>query len=128
MNLAILGAGGGGLSAAIELSINGHTTRLWNRSAAALEPFEASGEIHYTGVLGTGSVRPELVSTDLAEVVAAADAMLICLPTLAHRAVAEQLLEHSRNEVPVILNPGHTGGAMEFCHVFRRNFIWLSDL
>lgn len=119
MNVAILGAGGGGLSAAVELSLNGHSTRLWNRSAATLAPFEASGEINYTGVFGTGSVRLDVISTDLGKVLTTADAVLVCLPTLAHRAVAEQLLAHGGNDVPVILNPGHTGGALEFREVFR---------
>ena len=119
MDVAILGAGGGGLSAAVELTLNGHSTHLWNRSIAALDPFAAGGEIHYTGAFGTGFVRPGLMSTDLAEVLGSADAILVCLPTLAHRAVAERLLVHGRNEVPVILNPGHTGGALEFCDVFH---------
>jgi opine dehydrogenase len=43
--------------------------------------------------------------------------ILICLPTFAHADVARALATLGAN-VPVVLNPGHTGGALEFRHAF----------
>lgn len=119
MIVGVLGAGGGGLSAAVELLQGGHVVRLWNRSPKALEPHMGERRINYTGVLGSGSIEVPVISTDVNEVLSGADVVLVCLPTLAHRAVAELLLGSNNYEIPVVLNPGHTGGALEFCEVFR---------
>ena len=118
MKIAILGAGGGGASATVEMTLQGHVVRLWNRSAATLEPFVAAGGVRYEGVLGAGKVMPEIVSTDLQHAVSDADAILVCLPTLAHRALARDLAEFRMNRLPVVLNPGHTGGVLAFRKAF----------
>lgn len=56
--IAVLGAGAGGLSAVVELTLSGHHVRLWNRNTATLQPFLTAGGIRYTGVLGEGTVSP----------------------------------------------------------------------
>ena len=112
--VAVLGAGAGGLSCAAELSLAGHQVRLWNRTAASLP---ASGVISYAGVLGEGSVTAAAVSTDLAVTVAGADAVVVSLPALGHGAVFAGLAAVGC-AVPVVLNPGHTGGALHLRRVF----------
>jgi opine dehydrogenase len=112
--VAVLGAGAGGLSCAAELSLAGHQVRVWNRGAAALP---ADGEISYTGVLGEGSVTAAAVSTDLAATVAGADAVVVSLPALGHGAVFAGLAA-AGCAAPVVLNPGHTGGALHLRQVF----------
>jgi opine dehydrogenase len=112
--VAVLGAGAGGLSCAAELSLAGHQVRLWNRGAGALP---AGGVISYTGVLGEGSVTAAAVSTDLAGTVAGADAVVVSLPALGHGAVFAGLAALGC-AAPVVLNPGHTGGALHLRRVF----------
>lgn len=112
--VAVLGAGAGGLSCAAELSLAGHQVLLWNRTAASLP---ASGVISYAGVLGEGSVTAAAVSTDLDVTVRGADAVVVCLPALGHDAVFEGLAALGC-VVPVVLNPGHTGGALHLRRVF----------
>lgn len=119
MNVAILGAGNGGLSAAVELTLKGHDTRIWNRSPEALEPFINGGSINYTGVFGSGSIRQEIVSTDITKVLKDCDTIVVCLPTFAHKSIASLLLTLGVTKTPVILNPGQTGGALEFSEVFQ---------
>jgi opine dehydrogenase len=120
MRVAILGGGAGGASAAIELTQHGHEVRLWNRGAAGLAPFIAAGGIRHTGVLGDGLTRIAGFATDPAVAVRGADVLLVCLPTLAHAGLARTLIEVNTVDTPVILNPGHTGGALEFSAEFRR--------
>jgi opine dehydrogenase len=120
MKVAILGGGAGGASAAVELTQHGHEVRLWNRGAAALESFIAAGGIRHTGVLGDGLTRIAEFATDPAAAVRGAEVLLVCLPTLAHAALARTLIEVNAVSIPVILNPGHTGGALEFSAEFRR--------
>lgn len=120
MRIAVLGAGSGGLSAVAELSQRGIATRLWNRSLDTLRPLQDAGGVRYEGVLGSGLARPECISSHLDEVLHGADGVLVCLPTLAHVAVANALADLKANDRPVVLNPGHTGGALEVREVFRQ--------
>jgi opine dehydrogenase len=115
--VAVLGAGAGGAAATAELVRRGHRVRLWNRSWETLEPFSKHGAVRYEGVLGAGEARPELVTSELAAAVADADVALVCLPALAHEDVAGALARLG-SSLPLVLNPGHTGGALHFRRVF----------
>lgn len=118
-SIAVIGAGAGGAAAVVELTQGGHEVRLWNRSAQTLAPFQALGGVAYDGVFGEGIARPRLISADLAQAIDGADAILVCLPTFSHAAVARALAEVGATTLPVVLNPGHTGGALEFRQAFR---------
>jgi opine dehydrogenase len=120
MKVAILGAGAGGFSAAAELGARGHEIYLWNRSPQTISEVAASGVIGYDGVFGTGEIRPALITADISKIVGICDVALITLPTLLHGQVAEQLAKAGWGaQRPVILNPGHTGGALEFLACYR---------
>jgi opine dehydrogenase len=114
--VAVLGGGAGGLSCAVGLTQRGHPVRLWNRNPATVAPFR-SGVIGHTGVLGEGSVTVEAVTADLADALAGADVAMVCLPALAHGGVFAGLAELGCAR-PVLLNPGHTGGALHLRQVF----------
>lgn len=120
MRVTVLGAGAGGVAAVAELTAAGHEVSLWNRSASTLAPFLARGGIEYEGVLGEGLAVPRVMTTDLATAVKAADVGLVCMPTTAHAAVAQALAEVTIPRLPVVLNPGHTGGALAVRTVFVR--------
>ena len=121
MKVAILGAGAGGAAAAAELACNGHDVRWWNRSVSGIQGFARSGGIRHQGVLGDGFTSLHCITTHLPQATDGADALLICVPTLAHAGLARSLIESGINNIPTILNPGHTGGALEFSHLFRRH-------
>jgi opine dehydrogenase len=116
--VAVVGAGAGGAAAVAELISAGHEVRFWGRSPQTLAAFQEQGGVSYEGVLGSGLARPELMTCDLREAVDAADVVLVCLPTFAHADIA-RALARAGAQAPVVLNPGHTGGALEFQHVFR---------
>ena len=118
MNVAILGAGAGGASAAVELQQAGHAVSLWNRSASALAGYSAARGVHYVGVFGEGYTPLEVITTDLAVAARDADVLLVCVPTLAHGELAGALIKARIHQIPTVLNPGHTGGALEFAQVF----------
>ncbi len=120
MIVALLGAGNGGAAALADLVQKGFRVRLWNRSDKALRPLRRAGGIQYNGVLGEGLAAPERMTTDLAAAIENADVILSCLPTPAHGRIAAALAGFGANAAPVVLNPGHTGGALEFVAAFRR--------
>lgn len=113
--VAVLGAGAGGAAAAVDLSLRGFQVRLWNRGASALDAL--AGGIEHDGLLGEGVVWPEWLGTDVAEALDGADLAMVCLPAPGHEGAAEALAR-ARVDVPLVLNPGHTGGALHFRAVF----------
>ncbi|MGV6876396.1 NAD/NADP octopine/nopaline dehydrogenase family protein [Pseudochelatococcus sp. B33] len=119
MRVAVIGAGNGGAAAVVELTLAGHEVALHGRSQATVEPFLANG-IAYQGVFGEGRIFPALVTTDMAAAIRDADAVVVALPTFALATVAEALHKAGWDTArPVVLNPGHTGGALEFETAYR---------
>ncbi len=116
--VAVIGAGAGGASAVVELSLAGHEVRWWNRREATITPFREAGGVRYDGVLGEGLARPAAFAVTLGEALAGVEIAMVCLPSLAHEAVA-LALANVTVACPVLLNPGHTGGALHVAEVFR---------
>ncbi len=116
--VAVLGAGAGGSAAAVELSKKGFGVTLWNRSARTLEPHISLGGVEHEGVLGEGFTPLASITTNLAQAIDGVDAILVCLPTFIHEEIARTLAELRVGEIPVVLNPGHTGGALAFRHAY----------
>lgn len=119
MRVAVIGAGAGGAAAVAELTLAGHDVALWSRSPDTLRPFQSAGGVEYEGVLGDGLARPRLITADLRAAIEGCDAVVCTLPTFSHRAVAS-LLAESKLRAAVVLNPGHTGSALEFRTTFQR--------
>lgn len=120
MRATVIGAGAGGAAAVAELTQAGHEVTLWNRSTATLEPFVRAGGVEYEGVLGSGLARPRLITGDLHAALDQTDAVVCTLPTFLHAVVARALAGAGlQPDIPVVLNPGHTGGALEFRTAFR---------
>jgi opine dehydrogenase len=120
MRVTIIGAGAGGAAAVAELVQSGHEVALWNRSLDTLAAFQQAGGVEYEGVLGEGLARPRLMTGDLPAALEGSEAVVCTLPTFSHAAVALALAEADiRSEVPIVLNPGHTGGALEFRAAFQ---------
>lgn len=119
MTIAVLGAGTGGLAATVELTRAGHDVTLWNRSPARLAP-HADG-IRFTGVLGEGTASPTGgLTSDLGAALSGAEAVVVCLPSAVHPQLFAELAQHGC-AAPVILNPGHTGGALHLRQVFTEH-------
>jgi opine dehydrogenase len=116
-SVAVLGGGAGGAAAVAELVAAGHQVAFWSRSPQTLASFQEQGGVAYEGVFGGGLARPKLITGDLPAALSGADVILVCLPTFAHGDMARHLAA-AGGAAPVILNPGHTGGALEFRHSF----------
>lgn len=122
--VAVLGAGAGGQSAVVELALAGHEVRLWNRRPQTLAAIRAAGTVSHRGVLGTGAISPTAVTTDLVEALAGAEAVVVCLPALAHAQLFADLAD-LRLSVPMVLNPGQTGGALHARAIFAARGVTL---
>ncbi|BCH22971.1 NAD/NADP octopine/nopaline dehydrogenase family protein [Mesorhizobium sp. L-8-3] len=122
MKVAILGAGAGGAASVAELVQAGHDVHFWARSAETLEPHIKLGGVAFEGKLGEGVAKPTLITTDLKAAIGGVDVAVVVLPTFSHSAIAGALAAAGwPPERPVVLNPGHTGGALEFAETFSRS-------
>lgn len=120
MRVAVVGGGAGGAAAAVELTQAGHTVALWSRAAATLEPYRAAGGIAHDGVLGSSTTAIARLTDDLRLAIADAEAAVVALPTHSHGSIARALANAGwPADRPVVLNPGHTGGAFAFTTAFR---------
>lgn len=118
--VAVLGAGNGGHAFAGDLALRGYPVRLYNKFAHEIVDLQASGGVRLEGAID-GFGRLELVTTDIAAVVTKADVILVVVPATAHAAMAEACSRFLRDGQVVVLNPGRTGGALEFRQVLKRH-------
>lgn len=117
-SIAVLGAGNAGRALAGDLARLGADVALWNRTPDHVAEIARIGGIELEGVVsGFGKLR--LVSSDMAEALADATLVMVCVPAFAHRDVARECAPHLRYGQVVVLNPGRTFGALEFLHELR---------
>jgi opine dehydrogenase len=109
----VVGAGNGGLPMAGHLALMGFETRLYNRSASHLEGVRYHGGVELEGAV-TGFGRLALATSNLAEALRGADVVMVVTPSTAHRDLATLMAPHLAEGQIVLLNPGRTGGALEF--------------
>jgi len=113
LRFCVVGAGHGGMAMAGHLAILGYPVTLFNRSDDHLAGVRWHGGIAVDGeVNGFGKI--ELATSDIAEALASADVVMVVTPSTAHRELAERMAAHLRFGQLVVLNPGRTGGALEF--------------
>jgi opine dehydrogenase len=117
--VAVLGAGHGGVAAAADLTRRGFAVRLHARDPERLAPIRARGGIEARGVQ-QGFVPFSALTTDVAEAVRGADLVMLVVPSVAHETYARLLAPLIGPDLPVFLNPGHTGGGLHFVHELRR--------
>ena len=102
------------------LEKNGELVRVRAEVDAELEIADlqsARGITLEGAVEGFGAV--DLVTTDIAPVVRGADIIFVVVPAIAHAFMAEQCAPYLGDGQVILLNPGRTGGALEFSSVLR---------
>lgn len=120
-NITVLGAGNAGCAAAAHLALMGYSVSMFNRWESELAPIKQKGGIHIKGVVGEGFAEIKTATTDIEEAAEGADFFLVVTPALAHGYLATELTRviDSRGAT-IMLNPGHSGGALHFMESLRK--------
>lgn len=114
----MIGAGHGGQAMAGHLALKGYEVNLYNRTWERVMPVRARGGVELDGeVRGFGRIR--LATADAQEALEGVDVVMVAVPASAHRWVAETFAPFLTDGQIVLLNPGRTGGALEFRNVMR---------
>jgi len=109
----VAGAGNGGIAMAGHLGILGFPVQMYNRTDEHLNAIRWYKGIDIEGaVTGFGSVR--LASSHIEDAIKGADVIMIVTPSTAHYGFATLMAPFLKDGQIVVLNPGRTGGALEF--------------
>lgn len=120
MKIAVIGAGNGGQAISAYLSLIGHKVSLYHYKRNKVDTLNKKGEIELVGKI-TGKAKLDLVSDDLTKVIAGAEIIMITTTANAHATLAQQMASMLHEGQIVLLNPGRTGGALEFQQVLTVN-------
>jgi opine dehydrogenase len=112
----VIGVGHGGKAMAAHLALRGFSVSLYNRTAANVAAIKARGGIDLESYPGgpQGFGRLALITSDIKEALAEAELIMLVVPSSAHADIARITAPHLRDGQIVVLNPGRTGGAIEF--------------
>jgi opine dehydrogenase len=117
----VIGAGNGGKAMAAHMALMGFKVMLYNRTPAKIEAIKELGGIRLESFEGGPYGFGELigVTSEIAEIAAEADMIMVVVPSSAHSEIASKIAPHLRDGQILILHPGRTCGAIEFRKVIR---------
>lgn len=117
----VIGAGHGGKAMAADLAARGFPVNLFNRTPERISEIALRGEIELECEDGASRLgHLAAVTSDITEALDGADVIMVVVPASGHRDIACNCAPHLRDGQIVILNPGRTGGALEFRHLLDR--------
>jgi len=119
--ITVIGAGHGGKAMAAELASRGFVTRLYNRTFQHIETIAHRGGIElgfWDGRTAFGGL--EMATSELDKALDGAKLIMVVVPASGHYDIAAACAPHLRDGQVIVLNPGRTGGALEFRQVLQR--------
>lgn len=118
ISFAVIGGGHGGQGIAAYLAYFGQKVNLYNRTITKLEKVMEQGYIEMEGCM-SGRGYLDIVTDDIEKAIRDVDVIMVALPASAHREIANLLAPHVVSGQYIVLNPGRTGGALEFKNIIR---------
>ncbi len=100
------------------LAILGYPVNIFSRNKERIEMIKSRGTIQVRGVV-RGFGKFQKATNVIEEAVENTDIIMVVVPAIGHRFLAEQCAPYLRDGQIVILNPGRTFGAIEFRQVLR---------
>lgn len=115
----VVGAGHGGKAMAAHLALMGLPVTLYNRTARNVAVIKTRGGIELRSYEGGpyGFAELAMVTSDMEEALKEAQIVMVVVPSSAHADIARKAAPYLHDGQIVLLNPGRTGGAMEFTKV-----------
>lgn len=118
--VAVLGGGNGGLAMAGHLTLMGAKVKMFSFFERELAPVREKGGIEMIGNEVSGFAPIPEITGSLDAAVQDVDLIMIVSPAYTHPTYAALLAGLLKDGQTVILNPGRTGGALEFAQVLQR--------
>jgi opine dehydrogenase len=118
MKIAVLGAGNGGQALAGYLSLKGFSVNLYNRSEKRINCIKREKGIQLRGLVNRFAPLT-CVTTRMKKALEGVTTVMVVVPAQAHKFIANMCAPHLLKGQTIVLNPGRTGGALEFCNTLK---------
>jgi opine dehydrogenase len=119
INISVLGAGNGGQAIAAHCSMKGFGVCLYNRTLTKISALLKEKIIKLCGAIN-GNGKIDIITDDIKQAVEFADIIMIVTTANAHKDLALKMAPYLKENQIVVLNPGRTGGLLEFKTVLKR--------
>lgn len=117
--VAVIGAGNGGTAIAAHLSGLGVRVNLCDLFPEYLEGIRRADGIELTQDGKTAFHKLHMITDDVPEAIRGVHLIMVVTPSFTHRMIAESCCDALTDGQVVVLNPGRTGGALEFINTIR---------
>lgn len=107
--IAVLGGGNGALTTAGDMSLAGHSVRMWTAFPQEFDRLYESKRIKLEGFGRTGEAEIDLVTRDLGEAVRGAEVIFSPSPAFSQEDIATALAPHLEEGQVLSLSPGSMG-------------------
>ena len=118
--IAVIGAGNGGTAIAAHILNKDGSVNLCDLFPDYLRDIQEQGYINLNYQDKSIKVKPALVTTDMKEAIKGVKLIMIVTPAFTHKLIAEACSQYLEDEQVIVLNPGRTGGALEFLNTVRK--------
>jgi len=118
-SVAVIGAGNGGSAIAAYLSSIGTKVHLCDLFPEYIKGIQEDGGITMTLDGKTSKHALDMVTADVVEAIRGVKLIMVVTPSFTHKMIAEACCSALSDGQIVVLNPGRTGGAMEFLNAIR---------
>lgn len=118
INFAVIGGGHGGQGLAAYLAYLGHNVNLYNRTISKIEKISQQGFIEMEGSI-SGKGYMNLITNDIEHAIYGTQIIMVAVPANAHKYIATLIAPYVTDDQYIVLNPGRTGGALEFLNIIR---------
>ena len=119
IKIAVVGAGNGGQALAGYLAMKGFDVSLFNRSKRRISPIIESHKIKIEGQV-EGDFKISFATTNMEEAIKGRKLIMVVVPAFAHKDIAKKIAPFLEDKQIIVLNPGRTGGALEFRNVLKQ--------
>ncbi|HOB15655.1 MAG TPA: NAD/NADP octopine/nopaline dehydrogenase family protein [Defluviitoga sp.] len=119
IKITVVGAGNGGQALAGYLAMKGFDVSLFNRSRRRIYPIIQTRKIKIEGPAVEGEYKISFATTKIDEAMKGRKLIMIVVPAFAHKELAEKMAPFLEDGQIIVLNPGRTGGALEFYNVLK---------
>ncbi|PAB59608.1 NAD/NADP-dependent octopine/nopaline dehydrogenase family protein [Anaeromicrobium sediminis] len=119
MKVAVIGAGNGGISMAAHMALKGNEVSIYSKFNNEMKEIIDKGGIYLKNGCVEGFAKMKLASTEISKVIKDAELIMVVAPAFAHKDIANEIAPHLEDSQIVILNPGRTGGALQFRKIVK---------
>ena len=117
--VAVIGAGNGGSAISAYLASLGVAVNLCDLFPQYLTEIEKNGGIDLTLNGKTTHQTMNMITTDVHAALADVKLIMVVTPSFTHKMIAKAVAGALKDGMIVVLNPGRTGGALEFLQTIR---------